>query len=244
MKVFVSWSGNASHRVACALRDWLPMVIQSVKPYVSSEDIDKGTRWSTDIAQELDEATFGIICITSENINAPWINFEAGALSKSINKAYVSPFLFRMKRSEVQGPLLQFQSTIYEKEDVEKLLTSINNRLAQPERLEPNQLKKSFDVWWPQLEHVLNEIEETKDSSNDQTKESKKENARDEIKHQGFILEELLELAAGDNVSLTLGFNRRFAPLIKPLGSCENLVQAHLQKNRTRLPANPRTYIY
>ena len=56
--------------------------------------------------------------------------------------------------------------------------------------------------------------------------------------------EELIELAAANNVSLSLGFNRRFAPLIKPLGNCQNLVQAHLQKNRTHLPAKPRVYIY
>lgn len=64
MKVFISWSGDTSHRVAKIFRDWLPSVIQSVSPYVSSEDIDKGSRWSTDIADELDESTYGILCVT------------------------------------------------------------------------------------------------------------------------------------------------------------------------------------
>lgn len=157
MKVFISWSGTISHRVAVVLRDWLPSVIQSIEPYVSSEDIDKGARWSTDIAGELHASTYGLICLTKDNIAAPWINFEAGALGKSIDKGRVSPFLFRIKRSEVEGPILQFQSTVFEQDDVLKLLKSINDACGV-EGLEASRLVKSFGVWWPQLERQLNEI--------------------------------------------------------------------------------------
>ena len=70
MKVFLSWSGEQSHRVAVVFRDWFPSVIQSLVPYISSEDIDKGARWSTDIAQELVDSTFGILCVTQDNLDA------------------------------------------------------------------------------------------------------------------------------------------------------------------------------
>jgi hypothetical protein len=130
MKVFLSWSGNRSHRVAIVFRDWLPSVIQSLVPYVSSEDIDKGARWSTDIAKELEDSTFGILCVTKDNVNAPWLTFEAGALSKTMDKAFVCPFLFDIKRSEVDGPILQFQSTILEKDDIQKLVRTLNKACA------------------------------------------------------------------------------------------------------------------
>lgn len=154
LKVFISWSGDLSHAVALSLKDWLPSVIQSLVPYVSSEDIDKGARWSSDISKELEDSSYGILCVTSENVDAPWVNFEAGALSKSLERSRVAPFLFHLDRTEVRGPLLQFQSTVYEKEDVRKLVRSLNRACADGSVEEPR-LDDIFEVWWPHLEQKL-----------------------------------------------------------------------------------------
>ncbi|HHG3227861.1 TPA: hypothetical protein ACPVYE_004453 [Vibrio parahaemolyticus] len=135
----------------------MPSVIQSIEPYVSSEDIDKGARWSTDIAKELEDSTYGILCVTQENMNAPWLTFEAGALSKTMDKSLVSPFLFDIKRSEVHGPILQFQSTIFEKEDIRKLVIGLN-KASDQETLTDERLNKAFDVWYPTLEAELNKL--------------------------------------------------------------------------------------
>ena len=43
-----------------------------------------------------------------------------------MDKAYVAPFLFDIMRSEVDGPIAQFQSTIFDKEDIKKLITMLN----------------------------------------------------------------------------------------------------------------------
>lgn len=157
MKVFLSWSGILSHKIASALREWLPSVIQAIEPYLSSEDIDKGARWSVDIAAELNESNYGVLCITPENLEAPWIMFEAGALSKSLDKSRVVPFLYNLKRSEIQGPLLQFQSVITEHDDIWRLLSSMNASLGD-KALSEEQLKKTFEVWWPILEKMLSDI--------------------------------------------------------------------------------------
>jgi ElaB/YqjD/DUF883 family membrane-anchored ribosome-binding protein len=194
VKVFLSWSGDTSHKVALIFRDWFPSVIQSLEPYVSSEDIDKGARWSTDIASELEDSTYGILCVTKENIHAPWLTFEAGALSKTMDKSYVSPFLFNIKRAEVNGPILQFQSTIFEKEDVKKLLSSLNNA-CNDDQLTQTRLDKAFDVWYPTLEQQLNDLLSTcENTKSDATTQEQSDTANQ-------ILEEILDLSR-DNQKL------------------------------------------
>ena len=158
MKIFISWSGERSNKIANILREWIPCVIQSIKPYVSSKDIDKGARWSTDIAKELEDSYFGIICVTKSNINAPWINFEAGALSKAIDKSNVAPFLFDINPSEISGPISQFQFTIFDKEDIKSLMTTING-LCSEGRLSDAHFERSYEQWYPALEKELSTLD-------------------------------------------------------------------------------------
>lgn len=184
MKVFLSWSGHKSHQVALVLQEWIPSVIQSITPYVSSENIDKGARWSNDIAKELEDSAFGILCVTRDNLDAPWLLFEAGALSKMVDKAFVCPFIIDLKSSELTGPLLQFQATIFEKEDLRKLMSTLNKCCLEVS-LKEELLNKAFDIWWPVLEESLKKI---KDDKTDKQIEPKKQSLNNEI------LEEILEL--------------------------------------------------
>ncbi|MCB1244741.1 MAG: toll/interleukin-1 receptor domain-containing protein, partial [Verrucomicrobiae bacterium] len=80
-KVFISWSGELSRKLAETVREWLPGALQFVRPYFTPEDIEKGARWGSDIVQELESSDIGIVCLTHANTDSPWILFEAGALS-------------------------------------------------------------------------------------------------------------------------------------------------------------------
>lgn len=160
MKVFISWSGNKSQKVAKILKQWIPCVIQSVEPYFSSADIDKGARWSTDIAKELQDASFGILCVTKDNLSSAWLNFEAGALSKSIEQSKVCPFLVDLKPSDIQNsPILQFQMASITKDDVFRLFKSINANSGDA-KLNEEVLGTTFEIFWPKIEEALKSASE------------------------------------------------------------------------------------
>ncbi|MFJ8081922.1 TIR domain-containing protein [Streptomyces sp. NPDC096205] len=158
MKVFLSWSGKRSQKMAEALKTWLPDVLQAVHPWISSQDISKGSRGLKDIADELAEVNFGIICVTAENQKSQWVNFEAGALSKQMGESLVVPLLLDIKIAELTGPLAQFQATeSASKEDVYQLMKDINAALGDS-GITSDRLSRAFDRYWPDLEEQLKGI--------------------------------------------------------------------------------------
>ena len=62
----------------------MPLVVSYVEPWLSDADIEAGERWGQSIATELAASNFGIVCITSENVNSPWVLFEAVGAEYSI----------------------------------------------------------------------------------------------------------------------------------------------------------------
>ena len=148
MKVFISWSGPQSEQVASALREWLPKVIQAAEPWMSSSDVNKGTRWGDEISRELESCAMGIICVTRQNVASTWLLFEAGALSK-VRHNHVCTYLFGLDPADVSGPLALFQATRAEKLDTLKMVRTINDRIPRP--IPERDLGEIFEAWWPRL---------------------------------------------------------------------------------------------
>lgn len=157
LKIFISWSGDKSKKIAAIFKDWIPAVIQAAKPYFSPSDIDKGARWSNEIAKELEASRIGLICLTADNLDAPWLMFEAGALSKSMDKSRVCPMLFGVEPTDLAGPLVQFQAAPFSKDEVRKVMKTVNSQLGDLS-LEPNVMDSVFDKWWPDLEEKVNAV--------------------------------------------------------------------------------------
>lgn len=157
MKIFISWSGDYSHRVALALKDWLPYVFGNLSTFVSSEDIRKGKRWFSDVSKELNSSNFGIVCLTHENRSAPWILFEAGALSKLKSAQVCTLLCGNLRDADIEGPLTHFQNTQLSKSDFLKLLKSINAKRGK-DRLDNERLRTIYDKWWPDLEKAIGRL--------------------------------------------------------------------------------------
>lgn len=196
MKVFISWSGDTSKSIAEAIREWLPTVLQTIKPYFTPSDIEKGTRWSSDVADELDNSMAGIFCVTRENLNSQWLMFEAGAISKKVDQSLVCPILIGLDNSDINGPLTQFQTTLFEKSDFRRLVSDLN-KANKSNVLEESVFHKVFEQFWPEFEEKVKGIME---------KSSLKSNNLSDLRSDRELLEEVLNLSRALAIEKSGGF--------------------------------------
>ncbi|MDB5616214.1 TIR domain-containing protein [Tardiphaga sp.] len=154
MKLFISWSGPISKEIAGDFREWLPLINQTIEPYMSSEDIEKGTHWSSSIRHELETSSFGILIMTPENTSSTWLHFEAGAIAKSVAEGRVAPILFSLKQTDIDQPLALFQATLFNKDEMLRLMRTVN-QAAGAEARPDKQLETVFESFWPKLEALI-----------------------------------------------------------------------------------------
>lgn len=171
MKIFISWSGKLSNEFSIILGDWLNCILPNIPIFISSLNLTPGARWSEEIAKELEQCNAGIICLTNENLMSPWINFEAGALSKHIEESMVIPLLVDVENSKLSNsPLSQFQTLPIDKKGFKKLLLKLFDSL----NLNKSKLDVIFDKWWGDLETKLNSLDfpEKSESSHEKDESS------------------------------------------------------------------------
>jgi len=158
--VFLSWSGARSKAVAAALRSWLKNVLQAVDPWMSEQDIQAGQVWFNEVADKVDVCAFAVICVTPENLDSKWLNFEAGAIGMARREGshrLAAPYVLDLDELGVlPQPLGAFEAKKADKAGTFGLVESINKTLPSP--LEAAVLKEVFEMWWPQLDAALREI--------------------------------------------------------------------------------------
>lgn len=160
LKVFICWSGESSAPVATAFYKWLPVALQGIETFMSV-GIEKGRRWSEVIANRLAESEYGIICLTPDNLESPWILFESGALSKNFPTSRVATYLIDgLSPSAIPQPLGGFQHTRAERDDTRELLAALNELLDPSRRVDREMLDHVFEPFWEKVRDALDGTKE------------------------------------------------------------------------------------
>lgn len=160
-KVFISWSGERSRQVGEYLKKWMKVVVQNLEPWMST-DIPGGSVWFNKINDALENSKTGIMCLTRENLNHPWILFEAGALKKGIDDNKVCLLLIDLAPEDLIDPLAQFNASSPNKEGLFKLLGTLNQSTDNP--LSDDIFKSAFEANWGSFEKEFKAIlQETKE---------------------------------------------------------------------------------
>lgn len=89
-------------------------------------------------------------------MDSPWLHFEAGAVANN-EDAFICTFLYDITEANVKPPLSEFQNTKNSKEDIFKLLKTINGQIGKSgsKVLKEANLSISFDTFWPKLKEKL-----------------------------------------------------------------------------------------
>ena len=139
--IFISWSKDRSLLFAKALRQLMADVLidpavmppgppQAPGPFVPpsspgeslvflSQDLPKGGSWFQSLANTLENALAGIICVTPENRSSPWLLFEAGSLIRCDYTVALFPVLLDLPPTSLDGPLALLQATVIERDPEE-----------------------------------------------------------------------------------------------------------------------------
>jgi len=139
------------------LSKWIKHVVQASHPWVSSRDIDSGSVWVNELNEKIKDSAVGIICITGDNKDKPWLLFEAGALSKGLSSNRVCTFLVDVKPGDLTDPLALFQHTLPNKESVCGMIKVINSAMGDRALTEVI-LLEIFDNYWDKFKENYDKI--------------------------------------------------------------------------------------
>lgn len=158
MKVFISWSGMNSKKIAFYLKRTLEAIFENedFETFMSDEDILSGSEWFTAIKDELQDSNCAILCLTRENIGSPWINFEAGAIGMQHGSQQVIPLLIDTD-IPTASPLRNYQAVTLNQEGFKRMLKTIR-RMGALYNLTDRQINAMANETYRSFSKDINDI--------------------------------------------------------------------------------------
>jgi hypothetical protein len=107
--------------------------------------------WNRELHSKLAACRYGVFMLTRDNLHAPYVNYEAGAIASKLGDARVMTIL--IDDEPPTGPLAAFQFTRPTQDDVKKLVLAINAVLGDQGWIRTIEL--AFPEAWKALEPEL-----------------------------------------------------------------------------------------
>lgn len=166
-KIFISWSGSITNKFAMGLKRVIEETIfpeRDVECFVSNVDIASGTDWWTSISSELKNCGFGILCLSNENVYAPWIFYEAGGMAS--RNVPSTPLLIGCGIDSLDGSPLQGKQCVNFSNQAEfsKMMDDINHCFSEllPSSIVRQTAEKGYDELNRSLSSVINTLKNSK----------------------------------------------------------------------------------
>jgi len=154
MQIYFSWAGETSYRVALSVRELINAIFPRLDLWVPSEDIQGGVRWSSKLTQYLDQSSIGVICVDPSNYLSRWVQFEAGAIAKSIEMDKIKLIRFQLNAENIRGPLAQFHSIGVDKNEILEFLELVRSNIDHF-TISYMELRANLDLNWSNFEGKL-----------------------------------------------------------------------------------------
>src|SRR5208282_5653176 len=163
--IFICWSGKRSKKVADAVAALLRKVPGLAKYDVFvSDELEKGTAWFEAIIERLRRSKAGVVCLTAENLESPWLHFEAGALASHFatvvsgdeqadttrplpvndQQSRVFTLLHDAEVAQLKGPLSAYQATSTTLQEMSVLVQHLAKALGSDASGIPNDAWEAF----------------------------------------------------------------------------------------------------
>lgn len=162
-KIFISWSKESAQKVAKGLKKVIEDEIfpgTGLQCFVSKFDIAAGTDWYPTIKDEIKTCDLGILCITNENVAAPWIFYEAGGMAA--REVPTIPLLIGCEiRALGDSPLQGKQCVDFlDKTEFVKMIEDINARLGEllPSSIVTHMAEVKYDEMKNDLASTLDQL--------------------------------------------------------------------------------------
>ncbi len=144
LTIFISWSKSPAKEIATNIKSLLEEIFPdpNIEIFLSSavnNGIVAGERFRNKLDNKLMESNFGILVLTGNNFERPWMMFESGALSKNTDNSRIVPIIFNRSREELESPIKNFQCIKYSEEGFLDLIYTIKLSLFGIQHLSTKQ---------------------------------------------------------------------------------------------------------